>query len=116
MGLLDDAIAEFVLTPEQEPKFVQSRYMLGLCYLDKGEYQNAIAEIQNALNYSENFGVDVRERIGLYYDLGLAYQLAGDAGGALNEFQKVYEVDPGYRDAASKIKELQKETSYLLNS
>ena len=108
MGLLDDAIAEFVLTPEQEPKFVQSRYMLGLCYMDKGQYQNAIAEIQNALNYSENFGVDVRERIGLYYDLGLAYQLAGDAGGALNEFQKVYDVDPGYRDTASKIKELQK--------
>jgi tetratricopeptide (TPR) repeat protein len=108
MGLLDDAIAEFVLTPEQEPKFVQSRYMLGLCYMDKGEYQNAIAELQNALNYSENFGVDVRERIGLYYDLGLAYQLAGDAGGALKEFQKVYDVDPGYRDAASKIKELQK--------
>ncbi len=108
MGLLDEAIAEFVLTPEQEPKFVQSRYMLGLCYMDKGEYQNAIAEIKNALNYLENFGVDVRERIGLYYDLGLAYQLAGDAGGALNEFQKVYRVDPGYRDAASKIKELQK--------
>jgi len=108
MGLLDDAIAEFVLTPEQEPKFIQSRYMLGLCYMDKGEHQNAIAEIRNALNYSENFGVDVRERIGLHYDLGLAYQLAGDAGGALNEFQKVYNVDPGYRDAASKIKELQK--------
>ncbi len=108
MGLLDDAIAEFVLTPEQEPKFVQSRYMLGLCYMDKGEYQKAIAEIQNALKYSENFGVDVQERIGLYYDLGLAYQLAGEAGSALSEFQKVYNIDPGYRDAASKIKELQK--------
>jgi len=108
MGLLDDAIAEFVLTPEQEPKFVQSRYMLGLCYMDKGEHQNAIAEIRNALNYSETFGIDVRERIGLHYDLGLAYQLAGDADGALKEFQKVYDVDAGYRDVASKIKELQK--------
>jgi hypothetical protein len=44
----------------------------------------------------------------LRYDLGLAYQLAGNAGGALNEFQKVYDADPGYRDTASKIKELQK--------
>jgi pilus assembly protein FimV len=108
MGLLDDAIAEFVLTPENEPKFVQSRYMLGLCYMDKGEHQKAIAEIQGALNFSENQGVALKDLVGLRYDLGLAYQLAGNAGGALNEFQKVYDADPGYRDTASKIKELQK--------
>jgi pilus assembly protein FimV len=108
MGLLDDAIAEFVLTPETEPKFIQSRNMLGLCYMEKGEYQNAIAEIRNALNYSESFGGDMRERLGIRYDLGLAYQGAGDANGALNEFQKVYDIDPGYRDTSTKIKELQK--------
>ena len=108
MGLLDDAIAEFVLTPEVEPKFVQSRYMLGLCYMDKGEYQNAITEVQSALNFSESQGVEMKDRVGMHYDLGLAYQLAGDAAGALSQFQKVYDTDPEYRDAASKIKELQK--------
>ena len=108
MGLLDDAIAEFVLTPEKEPKFVQSRYMLGLCYMDKGEHQKAIAEIQGALNFSESQGVVLKDLVGMRYDLGLAYQLAGNASGALNEFQKVYDADPGYRDTASKIKELQK--------
>ena len=108
MGLLDDAIAEFVLTPEKEPKFVQSRYMLGLCYMDKGEHQKAIAEIQGALNFSESQGVVLKDLVGMRYDIGLAYQLSGNASGALNEFQKVYDADPGYRDTASKIKELQK--------
>ncbi len=107
MGLLDDAIGEFILTPEHEPKFLQSRYMLGLCYMEKGEYQNAIAEIQSALSNSENANSDARELINLRYDLALAYQGAGDRNSALSEFQKVYEVDPGYRDAEGKIKELQ---------
>jgi tetratricopeptide (TPR) repeat protein len=108
MGLLDDAITEFVLTKEEEPKFIQSRYMLGLCYMEKGEYQNAIAEIRNALAFPESPGDEVQFRVGMHYDLGLAYQGAEDASSALNEFQKVYDADPGYRDVAAKIKELKK--------
>jgi tetratricopeptide (TPR) repeat protein len=108
MGLLDDAITEFVLTQEEEPKFIQSRYMLGLCYMEKGDYQNAIAEIRNALDFTESLGDEVRFLVGMHYDLGLAYQGAEDASSALNEFQKVYDTDPGYRDVAAKIKELKK--------
>jgi pilus assembly protein FimV len=108
MGLLDDAIAEFVLTPEAEPKFVQSRYMLGLCYMEKGDYHDAIVQIKNALSYSESFGGSPKDRVGMHYDLGLAYQGAEDANSALTEFQKAYDADPEYRDAATKIKDLQK--------
>ena len=107
MGLLDDAIGEFILTPEHEPKFLQSRYMLGLCYMEKGEYQNAITEIQGALSNCESAHSDARELMSLHYDLALAYQGAGDRNSALNEFQRVYEADPGYRDTKNKIKELQ---------
>ncbi|HEY6011880.1 MAG TPA: tetratricopeptide repeat protein, partial [Nitrospirota bacterium] len=108
MGLLDDAIAEFILTPEDEPKVVQSRYMLGLCYMEKGEYQNAVGEIQNALDYSEFMGIDAESRIEMRYDLGLAFQGTGNNEGALKEFNTVYETDPRFRDVAAKIKELQK--------
>jgi tetratricopeptide (TPR) repeat protein len=108
MGLLDDAIGEFILTPEDEPKFIQSRYMLGLCYMEKGEYQNAIGEIQNALDYSETMGDDTQNTIGMHYDLGLACQGAGNIHSALREFQKVFQMDPRYRDIAGKMKELKK--------
>ncbi len=108
MGLLDDAIGEFVLTANDEPKFIQSRYMLGLCYMGKGEYQNAIVEIQNAINSLEIAGSNLRDRIEMHYDLGLAYQGAGNRDGALAQFQKVHDTNPGFRDAAAKIKEIKK--------
>ncbi len=106
MGLLDDAIGEFMTTPEGEPKFIESRYMLGLCFMEKGEFHNAIVEVQNALNFSESLGGDPAEQISMHYDLGLAYQGAGSINEAIGEFQKVYQAEPGYRDVAVKVKEL----------
>jgi tetratricopeptide (TPR) repeat protein len=108
MGLLDDAVSEFIMTPEDEPKYFQSRYMLGLCYMEKGEYQNAAVEIQNALSYMEVQGIDDDETgLSMHYDLGLAYQGAGNINSAISEFQIVHALDSGYRDIATKLKELQ---------
>jgi tetratricopeptide (TPR) repeat protein len=108
MGLLDDAIGELIMTTEVEPKFIQSRYMLGLCYMEKGEYQNAICEIQTALDYSETLGIDTENRIAMHYDLGLAFQGAGNINSAISEFQKVVNENLRYRDTAAKLKELRK--------
>jgi pilus assembly protein FimV len=107
MGLFDDAISEFNMTNEGEPKFIQSRYMLGLCYLEQGDYETAITEIQNALGYSYSFGEASEERLGMHYDLGLAFQGIGSSSSALEEFQKVFNLDPAYREVATKIQELQ---------
>ncbi len=107
MGLLDDAISEFNMTNEGEPKFIQSRYMLGLCFLEKGDYETAISEIQNALGYSYSFGEASEDRIGMHYDLGLAYQGVGNNSSSLEEFQKVFNLDSSYRDVATKVQELQ---------
>ncbi len=107
MGLLDDAVSEFNMTNEGEPKFIQSRYMLGLCYLEKGDFETAISEIQNALGYSYSFGEASEERLGMHYDLGLAFQGVGNSASALEEFQKVYNLDPTYREVETKVHELQ---------
>jgi len=107
MGLLDDAVSEFNMTNEGEPKFIQSRYMLGLCYLEKGDFETAISEIQNALGYSYSFGEASEERVGMHYDLGLAFQGVGNNPSSLEEFQKVFAIDSSYRDVATKVQELQ---------
>ena len=107
MGLLDDAISEFIMTPEDEPKFIQSRYMLGLCYMEKGEYQKAADEIQHALHCAESLSEEEQDTLGMHYDLGLAYQGAGNLSNAISEFQIVHALDPGYRDTTTKLKELQ---------
>jgi len=107
MGLLDDAVSEFNMTNEGEPKFIQSRYMLGLCYLEKGDFETAISEIQNALGYSYSFGEASEERLGMHYDLALAFQGVGNSSSALEEFQKVFNLDPTYREVETKVHELQ---------
>ena len=81
--------------------------MLGLCYMEKGEYQNAIEEIKTALDYSHSLGIDAHHRIEMHYDLGLAYQGDGNNDNALQEFKKVLDMDKGYRDVAAKVQELQ---------
>jgi len=115
MGLLDDAISEFIMTPEDESKFIQSRYMLGLCYMEKGEYRNAIGEIQNALDYADAMGAEGLSAMEMRYDLGLAYQGSGENENALNEFQAVFSEDPTYRDVTLKIKELKKGSSISID-
>jgi pilus assembly protein FimV len=105
MGLLEDAIAEFILTHKEEPKYTQSRYMLGLCYMEKGDYQNAAIEIQNALHFAESLQEE-QDTLGMHYDLALAYQGAGNRNNAISEFQIVHALDPGYRDTSTKLKEL----------
>ncbi|MDH4164509.1 MAG: tetratricopeptide repeat protein [Nitrospirota bacterium] len=116
MGLLDDAISEFNMTSEGEPKFIQSRYLLGLCYLEKEDYETAITEIQKALGYSYSFGEASEERIGMHYDLGLAYQGVDNSTGAMEEFQKVHNLDPTYREVATKMKGLQEGEFISLDS
>jgi tetratricopeptide (TPR) repeat protein len=81
--------------------------MLGLCYLEKGDYETAITEIQNALGYSYSFGEASEERTGMHYDLGLAFQGVGNNASALEELQKVHNLDPTYREVATKLQELQ---------
>jgi tetratricopeptide (TPR) repeat protein len=88
--------------------------MLGLCYMEKGDYQNAIAEMQVAQTMADRQGRPDSDRISMCYDLGLAFQGAGNGGNALKEFQKVYAIDPSYRDAADKIKELQEGSNISL--
>jgi tetratricopeptide (TPR) repeat protein len=108
MGLLEEAIAEFKLTHEGEPKFVESRHMLGLCFMEQGDYYKAIAEIGNALNYSESLSGEGGDRTSMHYDLALAYQGAGNMNEAMSEFQKVSNLDAGYLDTAAKLKEMEK--------
>jgi tetratricopeptide (TPR) repeat protein len=71
--------------------------------MEKGDYQNAITELQNALNAH---GIDDPDQIEMQYDLGLAYQGMGNIKAATAEFQKVADVNPKYRDTAEKLKEL----------
>jgi tetratricopeptide (TPR) repeat protein len=109
MGLIEDAIKEFqtsmkILDPAKSPKeAIQCCGMLSTCFLEKGMSRSAIRWCQAGLRIRE---ISSHESIALRYDMAVAHDLAGDASQALECFNAVFQMDPGYRDVALRIDDL----------
>jgi tetratricopeptide (TPR) repeat protein len=76
---------------------------LAQCFLDKGVPEAAIRWYQKALNAP---AIDEETRTALHYELGGAYETAGDKPSALKHFMEVYGRNIDYRDVAERIKPL----------
>jgi tetratricopeptide (TPR) repeat protein len=109
MGLLDEAIGELQKVchavdrgaPFSQP--IQALTWLAQCLVDKGAPEAAVRWYQKALQLP---GLDSGSRCSIYYDLGTAYQAAGDNKAALTNFMEVYGSNIDFRDVASRIKAL----------
>jgi tetratricopeptide (TPR) repeat protein len=109
MGLLDEAIGELQKVchavdrgaPFSQP--IQALTWLAQCLVDKGAPEAAVRWYQKALQLP---GLDSGSRCSIYYDLGAAYQAAGDSKSALTNFMEVYGSNIDFRDVASRIKAL----------
>lgn len=110
MGLLDEAIGEFQKVVKGVGKanfptnFLQACSLLAICFMDKQMPGIAIKWYRRAL---ETPGLDEEASLALQYDLGLAYEQAGDSRNALESFTEVYSQNIDFRDVADKIRELQ---------
>ena len=76
MGLFDEAIKEFHLVRETPGRAVQCHLMIGLCHVERGKLSEAVGEFKNGL-YVE--GINERESLALYFELGVVYEALGDA-------------------------------------
>ncbi len=103
MGLLDDAIGEFKLSMTNPVKECLAHTMIGLCLTEKGSLADAISHFKKGLYCDTK---SEREELGLYYELGAAYELLHDPKEALYYFQKVQKRDPGFRNVAARIRAL----------
>lgn len=109
MGLLEEAIGELQKVchavdrgaPFSQP--IQALTWLAQCLVDKGAPEAAVRWYQKALQLP---GLDSGSRCSIYYDLGAAYQAAGDNKAALTNFMEVYGSNIDFRDVASRIKAL----------
>jgi tetratricopeptide (TPR) repeat protein len=77
--------------------------MVGLCLVEKGADADAISHFKKGLYCDTK---SEREELGLYYELGAAYELLHDPKEALYYFQKVQKRDPGFRNVATRIRAL----------
>lgn len=110
MSLLDEAIGEFqkVVKGAQKgqypPNFLQACTLLATCFMDKSLPAIAAKWYKRAL---ESPNLDEEAVLALEYDMGVAYEQAGDAKTALEKYSEVYSQNIDYRDVAEKIRQLQ---------
>ena len=109
MGLVDEAIAELQKAVRgSRPAADRNRYLsacklLALSFVDKRMPVLAAKWYTRALEVP---GLDPDAILALQYDLGIAYELAGNLQAAREHFLEVYGQNIEYRDVAAKIRHL----------
>ncbi|HWP49908.1 MAG TPA: tetratricopeptide repeat protein [Candidatus Limnocylindrales bacterium] len=103
MNLLDDAIEEFKLAALSPAKYMECSSMIGLCLAEKGEYDQAIAHLKEAL---EKSGFDPEQYLNIRYELARIYEEAGQPDQALKLYKEIYQVNPQFMDVAQRLTQL----------
>ncbi len=100
MGLIDDAIREFLIASKDHGKTRQCMVMIALCHLDKGLYESAINvlnKVKSSMSPSDEGYLDVQ------YELANAYLKNKDYENALKLFIEIQKQDVRFRDVTKKI-------------
>ena len=101
MELYDEAIQEFRLTARDPARALECADLLGLCFLAKGQPEQAIEDLRAGLGVA---GHPPEAYFGLRYDLGVAHEAAGDLARALEQFEELSrEGGARFRDVQARV-------------
>jgi tetratricopeptide (TPR) repeat protein len=109
MDLFEDALEEFQIAAsltspgDGSPRYLQCCNLLGHCFMQTGVPEVAVKWLTKGLNVPN---ISNEERIALTYELGAAYEQAGDLDHALESFTEVYGVNVSYRNVNDRLKML----------
>ncbi|MEJ2110200.1 MAG: tetratricopeptide repeat protein [Acidobacteriota bacterium] len=109
MDLVDEAIKEFQTAlriaehSKDSPKLIQCCGMLSTCFIKKSMPRSALRWCQTGLSVNH---ISDQEAIALRYDMGVSHEMEGNPDLALQCFDQIFSIDPGYRDVAYKIDEI----------
>jgi tetratricopeptide (TPR) repeat protein len=78
--------------------------MIGICHIEKGDPATAIEHFREGLQSPQR---TEHEELGLYFEMGNAYELLGDIGEALYYLQKVEKHDPTFRNVRARVQSIQ---------
>ncbi len=104
MELFDYAISEFELAASNPSIKFDCYIMLGSCFLEKGDYDQAIQRFKEAAQIK---GLTREKLARLQFNLGLAYEARGMLPQAIETFQQVLKLDQSFSEAQEKLKKLQ---------
>ena len=103
MGLVDEAIAEFQVALRGGANPLATLELLGQCFVDKGQYAVASRVLDRALRLPNVADGDL---VGVLYLLGRVEEASGEAGKALEFYERVVSVDIRFRDTSARIDRL----------
>lgn len=103
MGLLDEAIQEFVLTSRFLNKAYDSYTMIASCLTEKKEWDKALEFYKRALQMPD---ISKEKVAGTYLEMGYLYENMNDIDNALLSFKKAYDIDNNLFIAKEKIDEI----------
>jgi tetratricopeptide (TPR) repeat protein len=106
MGLVDEAVDEFRRAAGDKTRRVSCLSNIGLCYVQRGLMDQAILEFKKGLADPNCADYD---RIGLCYELGLAYEQQGETAKALEAYRTAAKLDPTFRDVKEKLRKVPNE-------
>ena len=114
MDLFEEALEEFqiaarLVSPDDgTSRYLQCCNLLGHCFMQKGVPQLALQWFNKGLTIS-NASDD--ERQALRYEIGAAYEQAGDLNRAIEVFTEIYGVNVSYRGVNERLRQLQARVS-----
>ena len=100
----DQAIPLFQETQKDPRRKILSMGKVGLCFFMKGWFTDAIDIFNQAIDSYEIKGDALAKE--LRYNLGCAYEKAGDKEKALDLFRKIAQLDFGYKDVGQRVDNL----------
>ncbi|MEZ4279326.1 MAG: tetratricopeptide repeat protein [Myxococcota bacterium] len=104
MGLYADAIGEFQICLESPARRFDSLYLMGLCARDLERPGDAVHHLEQALALPD---LPEDRLAGVFFDLALAQELAGDRHRACASMRRVIELDPRFPNAKQRLAELE---------
>jgi pilus assembly protein FimV len=102
MGLHDEAIKAFEKVLRAPGREVQCRVMIGMCHREMNNHQEAIQEFKQGLHANASD----RERLSLYYEIGVTYEAMGDLSEALYFYESVLKRDASFADAGQRAEQI----------
>lgn len=103
MELYDEAIQEFRLTAQEPKRALECADLVGLCYLAKGQPEQAIQDLQSGLAV-QGHPPDAYHAV--RYDLGTAFEAVGDLPRALEQFEILHSEGARFLDIQTRMEAL----------
>ncbi len=101
MGDYEWAIKEFEISQKSDDLKVKSFLAKGTCYIEREQLPKAVIEFERGLKFAKR-GSDTE--MNLRYFLAEAQERMRDLHSAINNWEKIVQVNPNFRDVQEKLK------------